>query len=62
MSAYRIYLLDRTGQVTGPPHIVVCDDDTQATHYARQYYLGRNPVEVWDEARCVAKLEPPSHP
>jgi len=59
VSAYRIYVLDQAGHSTGPPHIVVCDDDKQATHYARRYYLDGKPIEVWDEARCVIRLDPP---
>ena len=59
MTAYRVYVLDQSGHVGGPPHIVVCDDDEQAFHYACQYYLDGEPVEVWDEARCVVRLPPP---
>jgi hypothetical protein len=58
VSAYRIYVLDQAGQVSGPPHIVVCDDDEPATDYARQYYLDGKPVGVWVEARCVIRLDP----
>ena len=59
MTAYRVYVLDQSGHFTEPPHIVVCDDDKQATQYARQFYLDGEPVEVWDEARCVVRLPPP---
>ena len=59
MSAYQVYVLDEDGSRHGPPHIVMCDDDERATHYARQFYLGRKPIEVWDEVRCVIKLSPP---
>jgi hypothetical protein len=61
MTAYRVYVLDPSGHVTAPPHIIMCDDDDQATHYARQYYLNGEPVEVWHEARCVVRLDPPRH-
>jgi hypothetical protein len=52
-------VFDEAGHVTQPPHIVVCDDDKQATHHAQQYYLDGKPIEVWDEARRVIRLDPP---
>jgi hypothetical protein len=58
VSAYRIYVLDENDHVVGPPHIVVCDDDQQATYFARQFYLQGRPIEVWDETRRVVKLNP----
>jgi len=58
VGAYRIYVVDQTGHVTEPPHIVVCDEDEQAINHARRFYLDGNPVEVWDEARRVIRLDP----
>jgi hypothetical protein len=55
---YRIYVLDQAGYFTRPPHLVVCDDDKQATHFAHLYYLDGQPIEVWEEARRVVRLDP----
>ncbi|WP_168195367.1 hypothetical protein [Bradyrhizobium sp. NAS80.1] len=42
MSSYRVYVLDENGHVTGPPHVIMCDDDQQAIYYAKL-----QPVFFW---------------
>lgn len=57
MTAYRIYVLDPEGHVTGPPQIVECTDDQDALRQARQCLDGK-PIEVWDGSKRVGRLEP----
>ena len=57
MTAYRIYVVDREGHVTGPPYIVYCANDPEAIQQARKY-VGREPVEIWLDATRIGRLEP----
>lgn len=57
MTAYRIYVLDLAGHVAGPPQIVECTDDQEAIRQARQC-LDAKPIEVWDGAKRVGRVEP----
>lgn len=57
MTAYRIYLLDAEDHVSGPPQVVECADDQEATHQARRCLVAK-PVEIWNEAKLIARLEP----
>jgi hypothetical protein len=57
MTVYRIYTLDPEDHVTGPPQIIVCTDDQEAMRQARQR-LDAKPIEVWDGAKRVGRLEP----
>ena len=56
MVDYRIYVLNADDHVVTPPHIFKCADDGEAVHLAWQY-VDRTPVEVWDGATFVARLE-----
>jgi hypothetical protein len=53
--AYRIYFLDKAGHITGPPNIVECADDQEATQKAKQFVDGHD-VEVWDGPRFVVSV------
>jgi hypothetical protein len=57
MPAYRIYVLDSNDHVAAPPHVVDCADDQNAIVEARQY-LDERPIEVWQCAKFVVRLEP----
>jgi hypothetical protein len=57
MTVYRIYTLDPEDHVTGSPRIIVCTDDQEAIGQARQW-LDAKPIEVWDGAKRVGRLEP----
>ena len=57
MAFYRVYVVEADGHFALPPEIIECDSDTQAVHLARRYIDGK-PLEVWHEARCIAKLGP----
>lgn len=57
VAVYRIYSLDTDNQVTRAPHLAVCDNDDAALKEARQYLKG-HPIEVWLDAKRVARLEP----
>jgi hypothetical protein len=56
MLTYRVYVVDAEGHVFGPPYIVQCGDDDEAVRQAHQYLEGK-PVEVWRDAKRVARLE-----
>jgi hypothetical protein len=45
------------GHTSSPPRLIECANDKEAICVAKQLLDGRL-VEVWDEARRVAKLEP----
>jgi alkylation response protein AidB-like acyl-CoA dehydrogenase len=55
MALYRIYTLTFEGKVVASPHIIDCVDDREAVHLARGYLEG-HPIEVWFEARRVARI------
>jgi hypothetical protein len=56
MLSYRVYVVDAEGHVLGPPYIVQFGDDDEAVRQARQYVDGK-PVEVWLDAKRLARLE-----
>jgi hypothetical protein len=53
---YRIYKIEASNRVSGPPEIVDCPDDAEAVETANQRVDG-HAVEVWESARLVARLE-----
>ena len=56
MLTYRLYFLDGSDRVvTGK--IFDCRDDAEARTIAHQYVDGRA-LELWQDARLVARLEP----
>ena len=55
--SYRLYVLDRDGHVKEAPQIIECKDDDEAIQRARQSLAGK-PIEIWDGARIVGKLQP----
>jgi hypothetical protein len=52
---YRIYTLTFEGNVVASPRIIDCMDDDEAIRVARDYLDGQ-PIEVWLEARRVARI------
>ena len=56
MKQYRLYRIQSTNRVGGPPDIVECPDDAEAVHQASQIIDGQT-VEIWESARLVARLE-----
>jgi hypothetical protein len=57
MPVYRIYALSPDGHVTAPAQLVECQDDNEAIRQARQY-ISEEPIEVWEGAKRVVRLEP----
>ena len=55
MVAYRIYLVNRAGQLQGPPIVIECQNDDAVVIKAREYVDGSS-AEIWDEARKVATI------
>jgi hypothetical protein len=56
MIPYRIYRLDDTGHIAG----VIerdCPNDHEALAAARQLAEPDAPVEVWQRARCLGKVQ-----
>ena len=57
MGLYRIYVLDALGHIAAPANIVECDSDQEATHHAQRYLDGK-PIEVWLNAKRIARIAP----
>lgn len=57
MNPYRLYVLEQGGHIADPPLIMECADDGDAIRQARQYLDGKD-LEVWQEARFIARLTP----
>ena len=57
MSAYRFYELTADDHVAAAPTIVDCPDDIAAIERARQR-LDHRFIEVWQENRCVIRIQP----
>ena len=57
MATYRVYFLDPSGHISRPAKILEAADDQQARELATPFIDGLD-VEVWHEARFVAKYTP----
>jgi hypothetical protein len=58
VAAYRVYKLGTDGHISEPPEVLECADDDTAVAQAKQLLNG-SVIEVWNEARVVARLDPP---
>ena len=52
MATYTIYDLDVRGHVTGLPHVISCQNDSDAVFAAEQMQRGAD-RQIWQEDRCV---------
>jgi hypothetical protein len=52
---YRVYVLSDDGHISGPPHVIECEDDQEAVGRAAQYTNGRT-VELWNGSRLIARF------
>jgi hypothetical protein len=43
------------GHISGPPHVIECEDDQEAIGKAVQYTNGKS-VELWNGARFVVRF------
>lgn len=57
MPAYRIYTIDKSGHIVGPPAIFEARDDEAAREEAKQG-LDFRTIEVWIGQRRIAKFDP----
>ena len=57
MAVYRVYKLRDDGRISGPPHVIDCQDDEAAMREVSRV-LGSHVCEVWDLARFVGRIEP----
>lgn len=55
MPVFRVYFMDADGRTSGPPEILNCTDDQEATEKSRQFVNGRD-LQLWEGARLVAKF------
>lgn len=55
MIAYRIYQVDESGQIQGPPLVIECEDDA-AVFIAAGKCIGDGAAEIWDGARKVGVI------
>jgi hypothetical protein len=56
MPLYRIYQLDENGPVSDPPKIIEARTAAVAIGQAKQM-VGGYDLEIWNESRCVGKIE-----
>jgi hypothetical protein len=54
---YRIFSITDDDHIAGPAQTIECEDDREAVEKARQF-LDENILEIWEQARRVARLEP----
>ena len=57
MPTYRIYTFV-AGHVREPPKVIECEIDEAAVVEAKQLLNGKV-IEVWEQARCIIRLDPP---
>jgi len=57
MSEYRFYALTKDGHIGGPPALLDLADDEAAVAEAKKR-LDRTPIEVWQLARRVIRVDP----
>jgi hypothetical protein len=53
--AYRLYKIDPEGHVDGPPQILRCQDDDEASIEARNYVDG-HAIEIWRDEKRVGLI------
>ena len=57
MPLYRIYQLDENGHVSDPPKIIEARTAAVAIAQAKQMVVDGYDLEIWNESRCVGKIE-----
>jgi hypothetical protein len=57
MNEYRLYQLDTSGHIAGPPDGFNCEEDGEAIERARRM-MDANDVELWQMDRLVIRLKP----
>jgi hypothetical protein len=57
MPTYRIYTFDEGGHIQEPPKVIECEYDEAAVKEAKQLLNGK-PIEVWEKARRITRLDP----
>ena len=57
MPEYRVYTIDKSGHIAGPPTIIEAPDDHAAREEAKQG-LGGHTIEVWIGQRRIATFDP----
>ncbi len=55
MALYRIYRLDHTGHIEGPPLALTCASDADAVDQGMAWSGGMQ-AEVWEAARLVGRI------
>ena len=54
---YRLYTINRSGHVAGPPTEYECSDDRAAIQEANRLQ-GTADIEIWQDGRLVAYVTP----
>ena len=57
MPAYRIFAISEDDYIVGPPASVICESDQAAVRKAERLKSNYD-IEVWDESRLIARVEP----
>ena len=58
MPEYRFYTLLTGDKIAGPATQVECSSDEEAISQAKKF-INRLDIEVWQDARLIARLQPP---
>ena len=61
MALYRMYVLTDDDRIRVPPTIIDALDETAAVEEASQLLDGKV-IEVWDQDRLIARVEPTKRP
>ena len=57
MPTYRIYTFDKLAAFGSLPQLIECENDEAAVVEAKQLLNGKV-IEVWEQARCIIRLDP----
>jgi hypothetical protein len=53
MQAYRVFPVTPDGRISGPAHVIECENDQEAMGRAIQYTNGKS-AELWNGSRRIA--------
>jgi hypothetical protein len=57
MYDYRLYRVDKSGHILGPPDAFSCENDGAAIERSKRLFDGDD-VELWQSDRMVIRLSP----
>ncbi len=55
MPTYHIYIISPHGRITGPAHVIECDEDQEAIQHAQLAVNGQD-VELWKGNHLIVRF------